>query len=926
MTKKTQKITYILFFCILWIFPEIGFSQNFKNLSAHKDVNRIAGISSKGFYLLQNINHIPDGAEILRRSANGKTIIAYFQKPVILHSKDVGLYSLNTYHEWKLSPNFDSNAAYYLIKTNRHEQFKKKYQKIILQEYASFFIIRNTENLRQKLLRDEMVSYIEPFRRPKTEASVIGHDLTVNSISTAQNKFDLSGDGISVSVKEEVFDTSDIDLKNRTRLYGNETSNYSQHATTIATLIAGAGNSSWRGKGLAPKATLSSASFLNLLPEENTYFTDHNIFIQNHSYGTSIENFYGAQAAAYDQQIFDIPQLVHVFSSGNDGLSKSSVGIYSNVEGYANLTGNFKMAKNIITVGAVDKEEKPIGRSSKGPAYDGRIKPELVAYATTGTSDAAALVSGAVALEQEYFSNKNGMYPKADLVKATLFAGAKDVAREYPDFETGYGNLDLYSSLKILENGNYFSGLVEEGDTHSVSIEIPENTAEIKIALSWIDPPANPNDEVALVNDLDLSLIDPSGNEILPWVLDHRPDKNFLESLAQRKVDTLNNNELISLENPTPGNYTIKVKAHRLNTANQDFSVAYVLKKSKHFEWTFPDSTTAIIPGVRNMLRWESAFKTTGSLQIEFGDSGWQTIAENIDLSKGFFDFPEVDKNGEAHLKMVVADSEFISEAFVIAPVISPNVIYNCGDKIGISWPEVENSKAYRVSNLEGAYLQSVAETTSNFLEISKADLKSDILSVVPVFEDGLAGANGLSIDYTQQGVQCYYTNFFAFLVSDESVESSLNLTTKLNIASVDILRINEADTTSLAHFEQLPEDLNLSAIDEELPAGKNSYLAKINLTNGTSIFTNEVVINIPGQETFIVYPNPVKAGEEINIFSRGDDLQYQVFDLRGRLISEETLIQFNDRLPVQIMSPGIYIVRALRDEKVVGIKKLIVL
>jgi hypothetical protein len=66
-------------------------------------------------------------------------------------------------------------------------------------------------------------------------------------------------------------------------------------------------------------------------------------------------------------------------SAGNVGESFATDGKYANIPGYANLTGNFKMAKNIITVGAIDPKENIPPQSSAGPLYDGRIAPQLTA-------------------------------------------------------------------------------------------------------------------------------------------------------------------------------------------------------------------------------------------------------------------------------------------------------------------------------------------------------------------------------------------------------------------------------------------------------------------------------------------------------------------------------------------------------------------
>lgn len=129
----------------------------------------------------------------------------------------------------------------------------------------------------------------------------------------------------------------------------------------------------WAGKGAAPGCYVRSDGFNMLLPEEN--YDSLGITVQNHSYGVEIENFYGINAMAYDVSTIQNPSIIQVFSAGNDGLMASNSGKYANVSGFSNLTGNFKMAKNVLCVGAVDSFANLTVFSSHGPAYDGRINP-----------------------------------------------------------------------------------------------------------------------------------------------------------------------------------------------------------------------------------------------------------------------------------------------------------------------------------------------------------------------------------------------------------------------------------------------------------------------------------------------------------------------------------------------------------------------
>ena len=148
----------------------------------------------------------------------------------------------------------------------------------------------------------------------------------------------------------------------------------------------------------------------------------------------SVENFYGSDAAAYDQSMIDNPSLLHIFSAGNSGNLADSVGQYKNSTGFANITGSFKQAKNILVVGSVDSFYNVPLLSSKGPAYDGRIKPDLVAYGNEGSSGAAAITSGtALAVQSAYAQLHGDSLPANALVKAVIINSADDVYNPGPD-------------------------------------------------------------------------------------------------------------------------------------------------------------------------------------------------------------------------------------------------------------------------------------------------------------------------------------------------------------------------------------------------------------------------------------------------------------------------------------------------------------
>jgi hypothetical protein len=217
------------------------------------------------------------------------------------------------------------------------------------------------------------VIFIENGNRTGQRELIVGSlDLSVNKINLVHKNYSsINGNGVVVSVKENKPDTADIDFKGRFLSTNLSSNTINSHATIMSTMIGGGGNTWHLSKGAAWGSTVSSSSFAVLLPDANSAYQQYNISVQNHSYGVGVESYYGADAAAYDASAISNPSLLHIFSSGNSGTSASTTGTYSGLNGFANLTGSFKMAKNILTVGATDSFSIVAALSSKGPAHDG---------------------------------------------------------------------------------------------------------------------------------------------------------------------------------------------------------------------------------------------------------------------------------------------------------------------------------------------------------------------------------------------------------------------------------------------------------------------------------------------------------------------------------------------------------------------------
>lgn len=786
------------------------------------------------------------------------------------------------------------------------------------EKLAVFRITATIEELRSTFLSSPAVLFIERANRiPKEELQVGNLDLAVNKINLVHRQYPLiSGDGITVSIKENKPDTTDIDFKGRFLTTSLSSGTVSSHASIMATMVAGGGNSWHLGKGAAWGSTISSSSFDILLPDANVAYQQYNISVQNHSYGVGVENYYGADAAAYDASAISKPSLLHVFSSGNSGTSSASTGTYAGLTGFANETGSFKMAKNILTVGATDSFSIVAALSSKGPAYDGRVKPELVAYGEDGSSGAAALVSGTALILQQDYKQLNGSLPPNALIKSILINSADDVGNAEVDYANGYGALNAVNAIKTLQSNQYFSGSVTNGSSQSFNLSIPPGIKKIKVTLVWNDPPAQANADKALINDLDLELTEISSGQIWkPWVLNPFPHPDSLVQLAKRNRDSLNNIEQVTLKDPLPGNYQFKVTGYNIPAGTQNFYLAYQLDTADKFEWQFPTANDFIFPSTSNLLRWRSSFDVLAG-KIEYSiDNGnsWQAIQNNVDLAGNncYWNAPGVISKGL--LRMTIGANQFVSDTFTIASRTSTGVGFNCIDSFLFYWNKLPGVKNYRVYQLGSKYLEPFTVTSDSLLLLSKITNPSLHYAVAPIINNK-EGVKSYTFNYTIQGVECYIRSFLAFLVNN-TAEMTLSLGTLYNINRVVFEKYNG---TSYLPLQQIntPTAVLYNFTDAALKKGLNTYRAKLELAGGKVIYSEPVTVYYFAGAEFIVYPNPALQYSTITILSDNqfEPATLQVINMLGQKIYEMKLNDVSNQLPAGRFSKGIYILRITRN------------
>ncbi len=847
---------------------------------------------------------------------------------------------------WKLSPTLLSNSispdkkVIFFVQVNGSNAFrafinqhKEKAEILSIQNDVNIFRIKTTLLfVKEILLRCKAVLSVDAkLNAPKEESVINDLDNSVNSANLFFAEYsDVKGEGLTASVKENLFDTTDIDFAVRYKATALNSNEITTHATTMATLIGGAGNSFYTGKGIAAACRLTSSSFANLLPDANADYQQYGISVQNHSYGVGIENFYGIDAGAYDESMIANPSLLYIFSAGNSGNLTPADGQYQGLNGFANLTGSFKMAKNIITVGSVDSFYNVPLLSSRGPAYDGRIKPELVAYGNDGSSGAAAITSGtALAAQSAYAQQHNGLLPANALIKAILINSADDVYTPGPDYYSGYGNVNTYRAVKDILSANFFTSTVQQDETKNFAVTVPANAQHLKITLIWNDEPAQANAFTALVNDLDLQLEQTNNNTVwLPWVLNSSANIDSLNQLPKRKRDSLNVTEQITIDDPQPGSYIIHVKGFDITTNAQSFYVVYRWDTLNRFQFISPTKEDHFTSGGNSIFRWSSTYATatTGRLEYSINNgTDWQPIDNNLDLSKKYYQWNTPDIFTPVLARMTIGSDVYVSDTFNFSKQLYPKIGFSCSDSVLIYWSKAPGINQYQVQQLGSKYLQPLTTVSDTSIIIHNSNNAPPYIAVTTVFDTRHTGVNSYTFNYTNQGVGCYISNFLADINEGKHALLQLSLGTTYQVAT---LQFQELTSNGWATIQTVHSVNNLLVTfeDQTLHNGINTYRAVVTLANGTLIYSATAGVYYFGNQVFVMFPNPVQRLQPLTILSNNFSANTLIiYDITGRKVMQKKISNVNENVDVSQLAKGMYIVVIFKGTEKLFTGKLLV-
>jgi hypothetical protein len=311
--------------------------------------------------------------------------------------------------------------------------------------------------------------------------------------------------------------------------------------------------------------------------------------IMSNSWGSYDEGLYTTNARQSDQFMWDHPDFLLFFSNGNNPPG--------------NYVGSPATAKNMVSVGSCGNSSSWGTFSSfscHGPTNDGRLKPTILSPGSSvasasgasdngygymsGTSMSSPGAAGAAVLVRQYFTEgwyptgyKNApdaFAPSAALIKAMLVNSADPsiTSHTVPDSFVGWGRIDLDSALYFAGDTKNLS-IVDDtaglstGNYVEYTYNVLSGVVPFRASLVWTDYPGNTGSGRTLVNDLHLTVTDPSMNQYKGNVYSSG------QSTTGGIYDTINVEECVRINTPGAGTWTVRVDANNCPNGPQPFAL-----------------------------------------------------------------------------------------------------------------------------------------------------------------------------------------------------------------------------------------------------------------------------------------------------------------------------------------------------------------
>ncbi|MCS6928545.1 MAG: S8 family serine peptidase [Saprospiraceae bacterium] len=619
------------------------------------------------------------------------------------------------------------------------------------------------------------VRYLELMPPPSTPEDIQGRSMHRVSLldmdSPLGRRYD--GRGVAAVVRDDGPLGPHIDFQGRyTDWFSAEEGSDGIHGDGVAGILGGAGNLNPLMRGMATGVYLYTVRYRSSFQDATlSLHTERGATLTNTSYSDGCNRGYTLSAQTVERQLYDFPYLMHVFSAGNEGATDCN---YGAGPGWGNITGGHKVAKNAIAVANLRADGTLMHTSSRGPVHDGRLKPDLAAHGQGqtstapdhkyrtfgGTSAAAPGVVGVLAqLTQAFREHFAGEQPPAALLKAALLNTANDLGNPGPDFQFGFGLVNAWRAYRLLTERRWLTAEVDHKGWIEHALTIPPNVQQVRILLYWPDPPAEAGTQRALINDLDLRVMNPVGHVHLPLVLDPTPNPNALSAPAKPGRDSINNVEEVTISNPAAGNYTVRIHGFEVPLGPQLYYLVWDFLYDS-LKLIYPAGGEGLAPGDTCRIHWDAVGSAEPfSLQYSLDDGQTWLPIQTVGGDKRMHDWivPKV-VSAQVRVRVLRGHQHDMSELpLSIVPVPTGLKVERvCLDSATLSWAPINDTLQYDVYLLGEKYMEIVSTTTVPWATIPITNVGQEMwFSVRASNPSGLAGRRAVAISWKGGLLNC---------------------------------------------------------------------------------------------------------------------------------------------------------------------------
>ena len=734
---------------------------------------------------------------------------------------------------------------------------QKQGQILSVQSENNVIVMRISDFSLMTLAAEPWVFFINTIAAPSEKEDTKGRSLHRSNIINSDYATGRHYDGldVTVAIADDGFVGPHIDFTGRLTNFATGTGQ--SHGDMTSGICVGAGNLNPVIRGMATGAYLYAYNISGYpqIVSAVANFNSYGTVIASTSYSQGC-NEYTSDTQFGDNLIYNNPQLSFVFSGGNSGSTNCGYGAGT---AWGNITGGYKQGKNVVACGNLTELEVLTSSSSRGPSADGRIKPDICANGTNqlstnenntyqvggGTSAASPGVAGVFAqLYQAYKSLFSVPNPPSALIKACALNTAEDIGNAGPDFIFGWGRINALRAVQTLEQNRFLTDSIIQGQNKTHSIIVPAGTKQIRVMVYWSDVGGSPAASPALVNNLNMQVADPSLVNWNPWVLDPTPIAANLNALAVRGVDSLNNMEQVTLDNPAAGTYTVNINGYAVPSIGQRYYLVWEFR-SEEMTITYPNGGEGFVPGEVEVIRWDGQ-RNLGTYLLQYSTnngSSWTTISSTIAQTVQQFSWTVPSTvTGQARIRISrngFSDTSDSSFAIIGVPA-GLTVAWACPDSMKLQWTAVSGAAGYTTYKLGTKYMEPIGTSVSNeIVIISPTSSLAGWFSVCANTTQGNKGRRAFAINKAAGTFACPLP-FDARLVTVTNPPSGILHSCQNNSALQIQVQVENSGQNSLSNIP-IKYRLNGGAIITEIIPGTLNAGASTNYG-----FTSTVNYSLP--------------------------------------------------------------------------------